>query len=114
MLEHIATLVVIRIIAYVKVGRSLYSALNRMNCVKKGRVSLVVPMAIALPIVPTIATRRRTESSIETPLLIPPPTIGALEVSPCSFILFPTEELELRSSLCFAWMVFRVRGSFYT
>uniref|UniRef100_A0A3Q7FB50 Uncharacterized protein n=1 Tax=Solanum lycopersicum TaxID=4081 RepID=A0A3Q7FB50_SOLLC len=30
-------------------ARSLYSALNLMNCSKEGRVSLVVPMAIALP-----------------------------------------------------------------
>lgn len=42
-----------------------------MNCVKKGRVSLVVPMAIALPRVHTKASTRRMVSRTDTPLPIP-------------------------------------------
>ena len=48
---------------YVKDGRSLYLASNWMNCVKKGSVSLVVPMAMALPMVATTAAKRRMRSS---------------------------------------------------
>lgn len=56
---------------YVNVGRSLYSALNRMNLVKKGSVSLVVPMEIALARVPKTAISLKTKSSIDTPLFNP-------------------------------------------
>lgn len=41
-------------------GRSSYSALNRMSSEKKGSVSLVVPMAIALPRAPAKASRLKT------------------------------------------------------
>lgn len=54
---------------YVNVGRSLYWALNWINWVKNGSVSLVVPIATALPAVPMTAIIRRTKSSIESPLL---------------------------------------------
>lgn len=52
-------------------GRSSYSALNRMSCEKKGSVSLVVPMAIALPRAPAKASSLKTKSSIEIPLFTP-------------------------------------------
>lgn len=58
-------------ISYVNVGRSSYSALNRMNRVEKGSVSLVVPMAIALARVLTMAISLRTKSKIDIPLLTP-------------------------------------------
>lgn len=81
---------------YVSVGRSSYSALNRMNCVRKGSVSSAVPMAIALANVPMMATSLRIKSSIDTPLLAPylGVEVEALEAIPSSrapsFIL-PTE-----------------------
>lgn len=49
---------------YVNVGRSLYWARKRMNLVKKGSVWLVVPMAIALAMVPTIAMSLRIKSNM--------------------------------------------------
>lgn len=57
---------------YVKVGRTSYSALNRMNCVKKGRVLLIVPMAIALPKVQKKGRTCLMAPRTNTPLLIPP------------------------------------------
>jgi hypothetical protein len=54
-----------------------------MNCVKKGRISLVVPMAMALARVPIMAMKRSMRSSTDIALLIPL-LRGAFDVSPCS------------------------------
>ncbi|KAL5200222.1 hypothetical protein ABZP36_021425 [Zizania latifolia] len=70
---------------YVRVGRSLYCALNWMNWVKKGSVWLVVPMAMALARVPMIATKRSMTSSMDTPLLTTPPLRGAFEANVGAF-----------------------------
>ena len=67
--------------SYVKVGRSSYSALNRINWVKKGSVSLVVPMAIALPKVAAPATILKIKSRMEIPRLAP---VVAFEATPAS------------------------------
>lgn len=75
-------------------GRSLYCALNRMNCVKKGSVSLVVPMAMALARVPMMAMKRSMISSTDSPLLTPL-FRGALDVSPCSLDPFIANVLKL-------------------
>lgn len=56
---------------YVRVGRSLYLSLNWTNCVKKGIVWLVVPMAMALARVPMTAITRNMRSSMHNPLLTP-------------------------------------------
>lgn len=50
-----------------KVGRSLYRALNKMNWVNKGSATLVLPMAMA----PKVAMSLKMKSSMETPLLAP-------------------------------------------
>lgn len=64
---------------YVRAGRSLYRALNWMNGVNRGSVSLVVPMAMALARVLMTAMTRSMRSSMDTPLLTPL-FRGALEV----------------------------------
>jgi hypothetical protein len=51
--------------AYVKDGRSLYLASNWMNCVKKGSVSLVVPMEMALAMVATMERNLRKTSAMD-------------------------------------------------
>jgi len=85
-------------LAYVRVGRSLYCALNRMNCVKKGSVSLVVPIAMALARVPMMAMKRSMRSSTDTPLLTPLPRGAAFEVSPCSLDPFIVNALSIQVS----------------
>lgn len=77
--------------SYVKVGRSSYSALNRMNRVKKGSVSLVVAIAIALPSVPIKASSLNMKSSIEIPLFTPllgAEFLASPSSTPLAFIFF--------------------------
>lgn len=54
---------------YVRVGRSLYLSLNWTNCVKKGIVWLVVPMAMALARVPMTAITRNMRSEEQSMFL---------------------------------------------
>lgn len=74
------------------VGRSLYTALNRTNSVENGRVSLVVPMAMALAKVPIPATILRMKSSTETPLFTISLVGEDFEISPASIpaFIFPS------------------------
>lgn len=71
-------------IAYVKVGRSSNWARKRMNWVKNGSVSLVVPMEIELASVPTPTTILKMKSIMERPLFIAAAAGGAFEPSPIS------------------------------
>lgn len=81
-----------RVKTYVNVGRSSYSALNRMNRVEKGSVSSVVAMTITLAKVPTIPISLRTKSSKDSPLFTPLLEDELLLASPnsttLSFIMF--------------------------
>ncbi|KAL4574236.1 hypothetical protein LXL04_021062 [Taraxacum kok-saghyz] len=71
--------------------KSSYSALNCTNRVKKGKVSSLVPMAIAAPKVPAMPIKRKTRSITETPLFEPTGT-RTLEALPSSnrafFVIF--------------------------
>lgn len=57
---------------YMKADRLLNLASNWKNWVKNGRVSSVVPMAIAAEIAAAMASNLRTKSKISTPLILHP------------------------------------------